>query len=151
MQENSSIRKLRLISKFKKSSTGKLIITINILPNISRSKLNQTMKLGQVIEYNGRNIFLQYTKCGGETSHRNFSKKSKLRISLHQPSEILYSFLLLYAQVEDYQNMLNLRCGQLTLILQNFFKKQKQVIWNWAPWLIFCIIFEGEYSLSYIL
>ena len=33
-------------------------ITIHILPNISRSKGNQTMKLGQVIEYN-RNIFLQ--------------------------------------------------------------------------------------------
>ena len=28
------------------------------MPNISRSKGNQTMKLGQIIEYNRRNIFL---------------------------------------------------------------------------------------------
>ena len=33
-------------------------ITLNILPNISRSKGNQTMKFGQVIEYNKRNIFV---------------------------------------------------------------------------------------------
>ena len=34
-------------------------ITIHILPNISQSKGNETMKLGQSIEYNNRNIFLQ--------------------------------------------------------------------------------------------
>ena len=34
-------------------------ITIPILPNISQSKGNQTMKFGQLIEYNKRNIFLQ--------------------------------------------------------------------------------------------
>ena len=32
------------------------------LPNISRSKGNQTMKFGQVIEYNKRNIFLQKSR-----------------------------------------------------------------------------------------
>ena len=32
---------------------------IHILPNISQSKGNQTMKIGQLIEYNKRNIFLQ--------------------------------------------------------------------------------------------
>ena len=32
-------------------------IVIHILPNISRSKENQTMKFGQVIECNMRNIF----------------------------------------------------------------------------------------------
>ena len=31
----------------------------NILPNISQSKDNQTMKFGQLIEYNKINIFLQ--------------------------------------------------------------------------------------------
>ena len=30
-----------------------------ILPNISRSKRNQTMKFGQLIEYNMRNTFLE--------------------------------------------------------------------------------------------
>ena len=52
-------RKVRLISKFMTSQTGKSIITIHILPNISRSKGNQTMKLRQLIEYNMRNIFLE--------------------------------------------------------------------------------------------
>ena len=59
---------------------------IHILPNISRSKGNQTMKFDQLIEYNIRNIFLEksYTKYGGETSLRPFSGKLKLRISLDQ-------------------------------------------------------------------
>ena len=45
------------------------------LPNISRSKGNQTMKFGQLLKYN-RNIFVEksYTKCGGKTSARPFSK-----------------------------------------------------------------------------
>ena len=59
---------------------------MHILPNISRNKGNQTMKFGQLIECNMRNIFLEksYTKCGGETSPRPFSKKLKLRITLDQ-------------------------------------------------------------------
>ena len=59
------------------SQPGSQIILIHILPNISRRKGNQTMKCGQLIEYNMRNIFLEklYTKCGGETSPRRFSEK----------------------------------------------------------------------------
>ena len=47
------------------------------------------MKYDQLIEYNMGNIFLEksFTKCGGETSPRPFSKKSKLSISLHQEYE----------------------------------------------------------------
>ena len=41
------------------SQPGLQTIAIHILPNISQSKGNQTMKLGQLIEYNKRNIFLQ--------------------------------------------------------------------------------------------
>ena len=54
--------------------------------NISRSKVNQTMKFGQLIEHNISKIFLEksFTKCGGETSPRPFSGKLKLRISLIQ-------------------------------------------------------------------
>ena len=50
-------------------------IVIHILSNILRSKGNQTMKFGQLIESNMRNIFLEksYTKWGGETSIRPFS------------------------------------------------------------------------------
>ena len=44
------------------------------------------MKLGQLIEYNMRKIFLEklYTKCGGETISRSISKKLKLSMSLDQ-------------------------------------------------------------------
>ena len=35
------------------------IITSHMLPNISRSKGNQEMKFGQLIEHNKRNIFYQ--------------------------------------------------------------------------------------------
>ena len=34
-------------------------MAIHTLPNISRSKANQTIKLGQFIEYNKKNVFLQ--------------------------------------------------------------------------------------------
>ena len=65
---------------------GKQTIAIQILANISTSKRNQTMKFGQLIEYNMRIIFLEksFSKCGGETIPRPFSKKSKLNISLDQ-------------------------------------------------------------------
>ena len=39
--------------------TGKQIIAVHISPNISRRKGNQTMKFGQLIKYNMRNIFLK--------------------------------------------------------------------------------------------
>ena len=94
------------------SQTGQQIITIHMLPNISRSKGNQTMKSGQLTEYNMRNSFLEksYTKWGGGASPRPFYKKSKLSISLDQQSEMLESLLSLYVLVEVYQNILKLRC-----------------------------------------
>ena len=62
---------------------GDKIIAIHILPNISRSKGNGTIKFVQLIQYN-RNIFLEksYTKCHGETKPRSFSTKSNLSVSL---------------------------------------------------------------------
>ena len=41
------------------SQPGLQTMSIHILPNISQSKGNQTIKFGQAIEYNMRNIFLQ--------------------------------------------------------------------------------------------
>ena len=54
--------------------------------HIARSKGNPAMRFGQLIEHNMRNIFLEksYTKYGGETILRPFSKNSKLIISLDQ-------------------------------------------------------------------
>ena len=101
MQQNALIRKIRLISKFVTSQSGQQSILTHILPNISRSKDNQT-KFGQLIERNLRNIFLEklYTKCGGVTSPRPFSGKLKLRISLDQQSKNLYSLFLLYPKLK---------------------------------------------------
>ena len=61
-------------------------IVMHILPNISRSKDNQTMKFGQLTECNMRNIFPEKssTKYDKETSLRTFSEKLKLNISLYQ-------------------------------------------------------------------
>ena len=41
------------------SQPGLQTFAIHILPSISQSKGNQTMKFGQLIEYNKRNIFPQ--------------------------------------------------------------------------------------------
>ena len=68
------IRKLRSISKIMTSSTGKQKFTIHILPDISRSKSNQAIRFGQLIEYNVRNIFLE----------KSLTKK-RFEIDLHGP------------------------------------------------------------------
>ena len=67
MQKKGLIRKIKLISKIMTSQPGKQTIAIHIYPNISRSKSNQAIKVGQLIEYNIRNSFLEksYTKYGG--------------------------------------------------------------------------------------
>ena len=48
------------------SETGQQIITIHKLPNISRSKGNQAIKFGKLIEYNVGNIFLQNSYEAGK-------------------------------------------------------------------------------------
>ena len=64
---------MRLIPEFLMSQPRKQLIAMHILPNISRSKGNQTMKFGQLIEYNIINICLEKscTKCGGQTIVKN--------------------------------------------------------------------------------
>ena len=83
------------------SQPGYQTIIIHIFSDISRSKGNQTMKFGQLIECNMINIFLEKscTKYGGETSPRPFSEKLKMRISLAQWSKVLCSLLLLYGKL----------------------------------------------------
>ena len=69
-----------------KSQTGQEIITIHMLFNISESKDNLTMNLGQLIKYSMRDIFLEKscTKYGGEPTPRPLYAKSKLSLSLDQ-------------------------------------------------------------------
>ena len=44
---------------------GLQTIRMHILPNISQTKSSQTMKVCQLIEYNKRNIFLNYAENEG--------------------------------------------------------------------------------------
>ena len=103
MQENGLIRKVTLNSKFVTSQPGKQLITIHILPCISKSKGNQTIKFDQLIEYKMANISVEksYAEWGVETIPRPFPKNSKLTIPLDQQPQVLHSFFL-YVQVEDY-------------------------------------------------
>ena len=75
------MRKLWLISKFMTSQTKQQIITIHILPNISRRKGNQIMEFGQSIKYNIENIFLEKLYLE-ELVPNSFIKKPKLNMSL---------------------------------------------------------------------
>ena len=89
---------------------------------ISRSKGNWTMKFGQLIECNIRNIFLEksYAKFGGETSPRPFSEKLKLNLSLDEQSKVLYSLLFLQRELKAIETKLQTTCFHLIL---SFFKK----------------------------
>ena len=58
-RKNGWIRKTSLTAKFMTSQSGQQTITKLILPNISQNKGNQTIKLGQLIECNKRNMFLE--------------------------------------------------------------------------------------------
>ena len=80
--------------------TGEELI-IHILPNISRNKHNQTIKFGQLIEYNMRNIFLEklHSNIGGDVSSRPFQRNTKLSISLDQQFKMLQRLFFLYVQV----------------------------------------------------
>ena len=73
------------------SQAGLQTIAIHILDNISRSKGNQTMEFGLLIEFNMGNVFVEksYTKCDGETIPRPLSKKSKLSIEMEIPGSIV--------------------------------------------------------------
>ena len=65
------------------SKPGKQTIAIHIWPNISRSKDKLTMKFGQLIEYNTRNIFLEkYT----QNMWRNYSQTLFLKIKIEHIS-----------------------------------------------------------------
>ena len=52
------------------SQPGKQTVAIQLFCNISGSKVNQTIKFGQLIEDNMQNTFFEkpHTKYGGETN-----------------------------------------------------------------------------------
>ena len=85
------------------------------MSNISRSKDNQAMKFGQLIQYNMWNVFLEKlcTKGGGETSPRLFSEKLKMSISLDQCLKFDTVYFYYIWQVEGYRNITKLSCKPL--------------------------------------
>ena len=80
---------------------GQQAIVIHIFPNISRSKGNQTIKFGQLIECNMRNLFLEKIKhkMWWRNQSETLSEKLKLGVSLDQQSKVLYGLFLLYAKL----------------------------------------------------
>ena len=62
MLQNDLMGKLRLILKFTNNVIyWEKIITLHILPKISRNECIQGMKFGQLTEYNIRKVFLEKT------------------------------------------------------------------------------------------
>ena len=98
---------------------------------------------------NKRNIFLEksYTKCGRETSHSLFFKKSKLSISQNQQPEFSYSLFLFYVQVKDCHNIMKLRCSAFAFTSYKAFLKNK----NSLSASFFGMIFEEKHFSPYIL
>ena len=111
-RKNDFIRKLSLISKFMTSQPAKQTTTIYILPNISRSKGNHTMKLDQLIEYIKRNVFLQksFKKGDWETSSRLLFVYLKSLIA----SDLKLTFNPLSANFLKWPNTLKQFVGNLT-------------------------------------
>ena len=75
MWKNGLIRKIKLISRFMTLQPGKQTTAMHLLPDIPRSKGNQTMKFSQLMEYNMKNIFLEksHKTYGGDTIPGPFS------------------------------------------------------------------------------
>ena len=93
---------------------------------MSRRKGNQTMRFGQLIEYDMRNIFLEklYPKCYGEIILRFFSKKLKLSITLDENSKVSCSCFCCTPSL-GYRNTMKLSCRPLAFTSYEAFKKTK--------------------------
>ena len=119
MYQNGLIKKIRLISNFMTSQPGYCNTQI---VQYSRSKDNQTMKFGLLIECNMRNIFLEksYTKYDGETSPRPFSEK--LKLTYHR----IIQFVFPVWQVEGHRNISKLSCRPCAFTSYQAFLKSKK-------------------------
>ena len=97
-------------------------IAIHILPNISRSKGNQTMKFGQLMEYNMTNIFLvkSYKKRAGETSQTFFYK-----IKIKYISRLINSLNCIWANLRAIEVYWKKAAAHLRLPYIKLFSKTK--------------------------
>ena len=108
------------------------------MPNISRSKWSQTMKFGQLIEYNMRNIFLKksYPKWGEKTSPRPFSKNQNW--AYLWINSLKFYTISFYSMSTSSTTKIYLKKGAIHFLLPptKLLKKIKNMC-KLSPWLIF--------------
>ena len=112
---NSLCRKKRLISKLMASQSGKHTITIHITPDISKSKGNQTMKIDKNFSWK---IIHKRSYSQPFLKHQNWAY---LCIIVW----IFIQFVLLYLQVDEYQNILKPQCWPLAFTFYKSFFLEK--------------------------
>ena len=104
-----------------------ITITNHILPDISRSKGNQTITFCHLIDYNEK--YFSW-KIMNKMWRRNWSqtlfKNSILSISLYHQCELYKNCFYCMPQVEDYQNILKLRCWPLAFSSYKAFLKHEK-------------------------
>ena len=111
------------------SQPGLETIAIHILTNILKTKGNQIIKFGRLIEHNMRNVFLGKlcTKCGEDTILRPFSQKSTLSISLDQKLYTVRFYFMPSLRLSKYIEVkLQATCFYF---IKSFLREQKEV-WN---------------------
>ena len=113
---NSLCRKKRLISKLMASQSGKHTITIHITPDISKSKGNQAMKSDKHFSW----------KIIHKRSYSQLFLKHQNWAYLCIIVWIFIQFVLLYLQVDEYQNILKPKCWPLAFTFyKSFFFLEK--------------------------
>ena len=107
---------------------------VHIAQNLKKQR-NQTMKIGQIIDYNRKNIFLKKscTKCGGKTIFRHFSKKAKIE---HISGGII-KLVFIVCQAEGYRNIWKLSCRLLALPHKKLFENTKRCLELVSAWFFF--------------
>ena len=113
------IRKIALISKFMTSQHGQQTIAIHILTNISRSKGNQAMIFGQLIELNMRFFLL-----------RNHTQNAMEILIEHISESVFIQLVFMVCLVEDYENTLRLNCRPVALAHIKLFFLKKKKVWD---------------------
>ena len=102
-------------------------IAIHILPNISRSKGNRTMKFGQLIEYNMKTFFLKnHTQNMMEKAFPDSFLKYQNWACLWTNSLKFYTVYFIACKVEGSRNMLKLSCRLLAFTSRKAFLKSKE-------------------------
>ena len=111
-----------------RSQPGKQTIAIHTLLNISRTKGNQTIKFGQLIKYNIRNIFLEnHTQNVAEKLFPDPFLKNEKRSCFWINRLKFYTVFFIVCQVEGHRNILKESRRPLDFIsYKAFLKKTKR-------------------------